>query len=310
MWNAFAHRGFGQAATTTGIDDADPVASYDSPFADEATVRFRPTGDAAGQPAQLFVGQYEARVTPIADTDPGTALGDTFKLAPGTYELVARGNGFGAVRTTLTVKAGQLRDLAVNMRENLASAANGATTTGDGVNRGALIDDTESTNWAALGSPVAGKQVTVRLDPSSRALTFRRIQVSALLRTPVPSNTGDPAGQNRFSALRSFELLACEVRGSVDCSQDSQFTSVFTSPPDAFPSGVPRPRAPELLMRSFAVPQTRASFVRLRVLTNQCTGQAAYQGDQDDDPLNTTDCRDGSDQDLNVRAAELQVFAK
>jgi extracellular elastinolytic metalloproteinase len=46
------------------------------------------------------------------------------------------------------------------------------------------------------------------------------------------------------------------------------------------------------------------------VLTNQCTGGPAYQGDQDDDPENITDCDEGSDQDLNVRAAELQVFAR
>ena len=35
--------------------------------------------------------------------------------------------------------------------------------TGDGINLGALIDDTEATNWASLGVAVAGKQVTVRL---------------------------------------------------------------------------------------------------------------------------------------------------
>ena len=51
---------------------------------------------AAARPAQLFVGRYEARATPIADTDPSTPLSDTFKLVPGTYELLARGNGFGA----------------------------------------------------------------------------------------------------------------------------------------------------------------------------------------------------------------------
>jgi hypothetical protein len=164
-------------------------------------------------------------VTPIADTDPSTPLSDTFKLVPGAYEFVARGNGFGATRTTLTVRAGQLRDFPVTMRENFASAANGATAT-------------------------------------------------------------------------------------VDCSQSAQFTSVFTSPADAFPARIPRPRAPELIMRSFAVPATQATHVRLRVLTNQCTGQTAYHGDLDDDPMNDADCRTGSAQDDNVRAAELQVFAR
>jgi len=85
---------------------------------------------------------------------------------------------------------------------------------------------------------------------------------------------------------------------------------VFTGAVDAFPARVPRPRAPELMMRSFTVPETRATHVRLRVLTNQCTGQPAYQGDLDDDPMNDADCRTGSTQDDNVRAAELQVFAR
>jgi extracellular elastinolytic metalloproteinase len=274
-------------------------------------VRFRSSGAAAGQPAQLFVGCYEARVTPIADTDPRTPLDATFEIVPGTYELVARGDGVGAQRLTATFGAGERRNLNASMDANLASSANGATATGPGLNVGALIDDTEATNWASLGSPVAGKAVTVRLDPSQRSHVFERVQVSAMLRTREQSNPGgDTGSQNRFSALRQFELLACEARGNVDCSQDAQFESVFTSPADAFPSVAPRPRAPELIMRSFDVPRTRASHVRLRVLTNQCTGTPAYQGDQDDDPGNITDCEDGSTQDDNVRAAELQVFAR
>jgi hypothetical protein len=213
------------------------------------------------------------------------------------------------VRTSITVAAGQLRDLRVNMPLNLASSANGATATGDGVNLGALIDDTEMTNWASLDSPVAGKQVTVRLDPSRRVQSFDRIQVSAMLRHRIPAETEpDNQGQNRFTALRQFELLACEAGGAVDCSQASQFTSVFTSPADAFPARIPRPRAPELIVRSFDVPATRATHVQLRVLTNQCTGGPAYQGDQDDDPENNSDCITGSTADDAVRAAELQVF--
>jgi hypothetical protein len=44
------------------------------------------------------------------------------------------------------------------------------------------------------------------------------------------------------------------------------------------------------------------------VLTTQCTGTPEFQGDQDNDPANVTDCRDGSNQDTRVRVSELQVF--
>jgi hypothetical protein len=49
------------------------------------------------------------------------------------------------------------------------------------------------------------------------------------------------------------------------------------------------------------------------VLTNQCTGGPAYQGDQDDDPGNSTDCDETTLPGFGVnaervRAAELQVF--
>jgi extracellular elastinolytic metalloproteinase len=312
LWNAFARRGLGSGAASATTATFDPTPSFESPHADNATVTFVPAGEAEGRPVQLFVGRYEAAATPIADTDPATPLGDTFTIVPGTYEFVARGNGVGARRFTFSFNPGQVRDLPVNMSRNLASAANGATASGDGVNADKLIDDTEATNWASLTGAVAGKQVTVRLDPSQASHQVRRVQVSAMLRVNV-GDANDPGGQNRFTALRSFELWACEAKGVVDCSQDGQFTRIFTSPDDAFPSGVPRPRAPELIMRSFDVPQTKATHVRLRVLTNQCTGAPAYQGDQDDDPGNSTDCDEttlaGFDvNDERVRAAELQVF--
>jgi extracellular elastinolytic metalloproteinase len=200
----------------------------------------------------------------------------------------------------------------VNMDRNLASGSNGATATGNGTNLDKLIDDTESTNWASLSSPpIAGKQVTVELDPSRDFHQIRRVQVSALLRTRMQTDPGgDTGSQNRFTALRQFAVLACEARRNVDCTQDSQFESVFTSADDEFPSTIPRPRAPEMLMKSFDIPRTRATHVRLRVLTNQCTGAPEYQGDQDDDPGNITDCEEGSTADDTVRAAELQVFSR
>ena len=72
----------------------------------------------------------------------------------------------------------------------------------------------------------------------------------------------------------------------------------------------PRPVAPNLNLRTFDVPDTRATHVRLVALENQCTGFAGYAGEQDNDPLNDTDCKAASDRDLSVRASELQVFGR
>jgi hypothetical protein len=136
-----------------------------------------------------------------------------------------------------------------------------------------------------------------------------RVQVSAMLRPTLANDPGgDTGGQSRYSAVRQFQILACHARGPVDCSENGDFELVFTSPSNAFPSVAPRPRAPDLIMRSFTIPQTTATHVRLRVLTNQCTGTPDYAGEQDADPRAVTDCSAGSTQDLNVRAAELQVF--
>jgi hypothetical protein len=135
------------------------------------------------------------------------------------------------------------------------------------------------------------------------------VQVSAQLRPPI---TGDPdAGtQNRFTALRQFQVLACTATGGVDCSNAANFHVVYTSPADAFPSIAPRPRAPELEIKSFDIPDTAATHLRLRVVTSQCTGAPDFAGEQDADPRADTDCATASPQALNVRVAEFQAFAQ
>jgi hypothetical protein len=312
LWNAFAARGLGQSASSTSSDDTQPFPSFESPFANEATVTFAPVAqDGTAVKTQLFVGHYEARATPVADTDPGTALDETFAIVPGTYDLLARADGYGMHRLSLMVGPEETLTLQVTLNRNVASGTNGAVASGDGINLARLIDDTEATNWASLGSPVAGKNVTVRLDPSRTNWVVDEVRVSAMLRPPIPTDPGgDTGGQSRFSALRQFRILACHARGNVDCSKDNQFTAIFTSAADAFPAIAPRPRAPNVILRSFDVPNTVATHIRIVVLTNQCTGTPAYRGDQDDDPRNVTDCVDGSTQDLNVRISELQVFPR
>jgi uncharacterized repeat protein (TIGR01451 family) len=118
------------------------------------------------------------------------------------------------------------------------------------------------------------------------------------------------SGQNRFTALRAFEIWTCNATSGADCSSNAGYTLALTSAPDAFPGAKPRPVSPNLIARSFAIPKTKATHVRLVVLTNQCTGIPGIQNDSDNDPLNDSGCVTGSAQDDNVRAAELEVFTQ
>ena len=320
-WAAFARRGLGEGAAspaageTADTDNPDPVPSFASPLStEEATVTFAPV-DEGGRPveAELFVGDYEANVTPVADTDPDTPLDATLPMMPGDYKFVARGAGRGAVRLTRTLAAGASVTIGDAMPLNRASAANGATIAGDGVNLGALIDDTEETNWAALGRDpdVEGTKVTVALAGGRQVV--ERVNVSALLRAADDSDDQeDPGGQNRFTALRQFSLQAC----TANCGSDAGFTTFYTSPADAFPGGVPRPLAPDMILRSFDVPDTAATHVRLVVESNQCTGSAIFTDPAlENDPTSSSDCREGNPPLVApthdaVRAAELQVFSR
>jgi extracellular elastinolytic metalloproteinase len=329
LWLAFAKRGFGQNATSTNLSpegtpasDSDPKPDFESPHHNEAVVTFGAVAqqDGASVPARIFVGHYEARVSPIADTAGATGPPDGTETAgfsnldnragfvPGTYEFIVQANGYGAHRFRLNLAAGP-SDVVFELPTNWASKHQGATAAGDGTAATLpnLIDDTEVTNWddPAGGLPVntANPQVTVDLAGNEPRL-INRVNVSAML-DPIQTLTG-PSSENRFTALRQFRI---------DVSTDgATFTPVFTSAEDAFPGFNPRPVAPELILRSFQLPSpVQATQVRIVVLDNQCTGDADFQGTQDADPANPTDCTIGAppavaERDTEVHIAELQAF--
>ena len=315
LWAAFARRGLGEGASSSGTDDQNPVPGFESPEAsNEGTVRFVPRAPdgAAVARAELYVGDYEAGVTPVADTDPATPLDDVVRMMPGTYRFVARADGFGAQRAQRAIAASSGLPLEIAMPPNRASASNGATISGDGERLGDLIDDTEGTNWEVAGRTpdVAGAQVTVKLAGGPQLV--QRVNVSALLRGTDDGDERDDAdNQNRFTALRRFELHACAAA----CDQGGAFTRFYTSPADAFPGAPPRPVTPELALRSFDVPDTAATHLRLVAATNQCTGLALFNDNSlDDDPATNSDCTLGNSggverTDRTVRAAEFQVFS-
>jgi hypothetical protein len=312
LWLGFARRGFGQNAVTTSTEDGQPIPDFESPFHEEGTIVFSALSQETRAPvaADIFVGHYEGRATPIADTDPATAGSNFDNLASfvtdqefrgarwRAYEFVANAEGYGHVRFRVNeLRPGETRNVTILFPTNYASRHQGAVATGDGTRHDELIDDTEGTNWESTGAPVQGRRVVVDLAGGLQA--FDTIKVSAHLQP----------GQNRFTALRAFEVYACTGPASnLDCRR------IVRSQNDAFPSVNPRPRAPELILRTWHAPRTRATHVMFVVVDNQCTGQESFQGEQDNDPLNHTDCRTGTPPVLpgranDVRAAELQVLS-
>jgi extracellular elastinolytic metalloproteinase len=306
LWNAFAKRGMGQSASTDTTEDDQPTPGYDSPLANNATVTFATTdaGSAAAIPSTVYIGRYEARATPVADTDPATPLGPTAKLVPGAYDVYVRSAGHGLRRFALTVAAGQTLTKSFALTPNVASKSSGASASGAGTNLDDLIDDTESTTWdAATTTPVDVTPPTVTVSFAG-AKPVKTVAVSALL------DPDDPDGdEGRFSALRRFKVESCDGR-TANCSLPTSWKPLYTSPADAFPGTVPRPLAPDLTLRTFDVPDTVATQVRFTALENQCTGGPAYQGEQDADPTNATDCVTGSDQGTVLHAAEFEVFGQ
>ncbi|MEV8633059.1 M36 family metallopeptidase [Streptosporangium sp. NPDC051023] len=307
MWRAFAEHGLGEGAASKDANDPDPTPSFVNPAGKNGEVQLKPLFDTEDAALRLYVGDYEGRAVPVADTDPATALGDTAELTPGTYGFLVVGNGFGHTRLELTVRPGGKLTLPLALPKNHASAALGATASGDGVNQAKLIDETEATDWASLTGPVKGRSVTVDL-AGTEPVSIRRVQVSALLR-PNINDPADPGTQNRFTALRSFEVLACDATKK-DCSSPASYSVVYTSPADAFQTRLPRPRGADLIIKSFRIPTTKATHLTLRALSTQCTGNPLYAGEQDNDPNSSTDCATASAFKDQLRAAEFQAFSR
>ncbi len=314
LWLAFARNGMGEDAATATADDGQPTPGFVATGTPSSTVTFAPKTGKTPAAGKIFLGQWEARATPVADTLDGTPLDATVELAPGTYDVLFVGEGSGHTRSTLTVSAGRTTTKAIGVKSNVASAGNGAKVIGasaGSLNAASLIDDTEASNWAGVNESesVADDNPFVVVDLAGGAHTVRTARVSAMLRPADASGQEDSGSGSRFTALRQFAIETCLQSAETSCvGDDVAWTRVYTSPGDAFPAVRPRPVAPNLNLRTFDIPDTRATHVRFVALENQCTGFEGYAGELDSDPLNDTDCAAASTRDLSVRAAELQLF--
>ena len=118
IWRAFAQRGMGQNAfmnpapavanrcAGTPVQDCDPVPDFSSPAEPNIEVTFNIVEKSAGDPpvnAKVYVGHYEGRTTPIADTDPATTNSGIVinndavaHFVPGRYDFLVVGEGVTA----------------------------------------------------------------------------------------------------------------------------------------------------------------------------------------------------------------------
>lgn len=307
MWKAFAQRGMGSNAKVAATNELDVTGGYATPKGSNGTVTF--TGGTGT--TSVYVGVYEARTSPLADTDPRTKTPATAQMAPGRYQVLYVSDRGGFHRATLTVRGGARQTVRLPQQTNLAAKAAGAKvigTTEGSLKPEALIDGTEDTNWAGITvENIDETKPFVAVDLAGGTSTIRRVQVSALLNPIDGAEDIDQDSGSRFTALRRFAIEVC----TSGCdSAKARWMRIFTSRPDAFPAVRPRPVAPDQTLRSFKVPASRASAVRLVALENQCTGFAGYAGELDADPLNDTDCATASDRGTIVHAAELQVYSR
>ncbi len=245
MWAAFARRGMGQGASTPDADSGDTSPSFASPRSRNGTVTFR-----ANRPGKLYVGHYEARATPVADTTAKGKLTNTARFVPGRYEMLYVSPAGGFKRFHMTVRPGT-QTVTVASPKNLAAKRNGARLLGStegSLNPAALLDGTERTAWGGVtAANVDESHPYVAVDLAGGVHTVRRVQVSAML-NPAPPDPNeiplaadpDPDSGSRFTALRRFALEACVS----DCgSAHAVWKRFYVSPADAFrPSG--RARSP------------------------------------------------------------------
>ena len=302
LWAAFARRGMGKGASTKDGEDTDPKPSFRTPNGKNTKVTFKTSA-----PGNIYVGDFEARVTPIADTIQKTKLKANSTFTPGTYDMLYVGPKNGFMRFTMKVTGNRTQVVDVKTTKNLAAAQSGAkiiSSTAGSLNPKQLIDGTETFSWSGVTKAnVDVSQPTIAVDLAGKVSTIKTVAVSAYLR---PAYTGDKAAGSRFTALRKFAIEAC-VKSCT--SGSAKWKRVFTSKDNAFPSERPRPVAPTLNMRAFSIKPTKAAALRLVVLENQCTGFEGYAGELDNDPANNTDCKTGSDRGTIVHVAELQAFS-
>jgi hypothetical protein len=301
---AFARRGLGRDSSSVKSGDTDPIPSFAGPkAADNATVTFSLVDATTGAPIKgsVFVGMYQARCVPIATTLGGDEAGPKAVFTKGTYTFTVQADGYGLQRFTQAFAPGT-RAQVFKLAKNLASKRFGPSITGNAgaLRLGNVFDDTEETNGAFNGQPVAGREITVKfLRPKQ---TFNRIAVSALHHPAKNLPEGGAEIEGRFLGIKAFDLQASSDGGKT-------FRTIYRSPANFFPSARPRPVAPDLINREIKFPAAiTADAVKLVIRSSACTGTPEFNQEEEADVVQDSACTSLAGYSTQVTVTELEVF--
>jgi extracellular elastinolytic metalloproteinase len=333
LWRGFAERGFGQFASAAATNDGNPIADFSSPKETNATVTFRAiTQDVPGHEtlvdARVYVGEYEARITQIADTNAANdpAAGPTNLDAVASFVPTAVLAGRRRHRSRVQLRRGRPRlwsralpdpgpesrreadghDLLRAQRRLVGERRDGergrdGAVESDRRNRGDAVDQHgHDRRRRPAGARHAERPAVVPRDQGERAARARAEPVhrAALVRDPrLRRDNGE--------LVQPGDRVGLDVGARVAA--------------EPFPSVNPRPVAPDLIMRAWKIPKVNTTHVLFRVRTKQCSGHTSYQGEQDNGPQFSTDCRVTSltstgtvalpRRDTDVRAAEVELLS-
>ena len=260
----------------------------------------RVTAAAAGRrrrtrPIRLYVGDYEARAMPVADTDPATPLPDTVpdRARHVRSSFVAVGAGLRAPASSRAVpgRPGRGRCDAEPAAATSPRPPSGARRHR---RRGQPRPDRRRHRGDELGVPGRrGRQAGHRRPgrgPAAAGPAGQRQRACCARRSPA---TPTPARRTRSARCGRSQILACNATDGRLHAGRRATSAVFTSAAGRVPRRARSGRsARELNLRTFAVPPTVATHLRIRVLASQCTGGPLYAGEQDDDPARGDRLRD------------------
>jgi hypothetical protein len=285
--DAFASRGLGKDAESKGSDDEHPTPSFASPTpSHNGKVTFVLKDAATGKPVkgEVFVGVFTARCQPIATTLGGDEPKATQPFVKGSYRVTVQAKGYGIQRFPLKVRGGAQK-VVLELRQNVASSAWGSGVRGNAgaLRLGRVIDDTETTNGAFDGQPVAGRQIIVTF--GTGMTTFDRFAVSSLHHPAQELPEGGTEIEGRLLGIRAFDLQVSRDGGST-------WTTFYRSSDDFFPAKRPRAVAPDLLLRAIKLPKpVTGNAVRMVIRSNTCTGGRDFNYEQERDLTTPSDCR-------------------